>query len=160
MRRWTTTSPPGCDPLVTHLLDVNLLIALAWRDHVLHDAAQRWFAAVGALGWATATVTETGFVRVSMNPRVTAHAVSWRAALDMLVAMRGTRGHRRLEADVDLLAAPLVRRAAVAGHRQVTDVHLAALAAHHGARLATLDGGVAEALHPDDRGVVAIVPPI
>lgn len=48
--------------------------------------------------------------------------------------------------------------ALVVGHRQVTDVHLAAIAARHGGRLATLDRGVAEALHPDDRALVTLVP--
>lgn len=139
------------------LLDVNLLVALAWREHVLHHISQEWFA--GQQGdWATTTTTESGFVRVSMNPHVTATPVSWSAALDMLAAIRATPGHQWWAEEVDLPASPLVRRAPVVGHRQVTDVHLAALAAHHNGRLATLDHGVAEALHPDDRDLVTLVP--
>ncbi|MBW3606419.1 MAG: hypothetical protein KY460_16235 [Actinobacteria bacterium] len=40
----------------------------------------------------------------------------------------------------------------------MTDVLLAAVAARHDGRLATVDGGVAEALHPDDRHLVEVVP--
>lgn len=139
------------------LLDVNLLVALAWRDHVLHGPAQRWFAARSD-GWATAPLTEAGFVRVSMNPRVTDRAVPFTAALDLLEALRSVPGHQRWADDVDLPASALVRRAPVTGSQQVTDVHLAALADQHGGHLATLDRGVAEALHPDDHSVVVLVP--
>ncbi len=143
---------------MTVLLDVNLLVALTWREHVLHHASQAWFVGLHE-DWSTTTVTECGFVRVSMNPQVVSSPISWAAALDMLTAIRATSGHRWWADDVDLPASPLVRRAPVVGHRQVTDVHLAALAAHHDGRLATLDHGVAEALHPDDRDIVTLVPP-
>lgn len=35
------------------LLDVNVLIALAWPNHVHHDAAGSWFARLRRTGWAT-----------------------------------------------------------------------------------------------------------
>lgn len=139
------------------LLDVNLLVALTWPRHVHHRTAQTWFAALDT-GWATTAVTEAGFVRISMNPRVTADPVSWPAALDMLAAIRATNGHRWWEDTVSLPTDPLVRRAPVVGYRQVSDIALAAVAARHKGRLATLDRGVLEALHPDDRDVVALVP--
>lgn len=139
------------------LLDVNLLVALAWQDHVLHGPAQRWFADRSD-GWATAPVTEAGFLRVSLNPRVTDRAVSFPVAIELLAELRGVPGHELWADDVDLPSSPVVRRAPVSGSQQVTDVHLAALAGHHGGRLATLDRGVAEALHPDDRAVVLLAP--
>jgi predicted nucleic acid-binding protein len=40
----------------------------------------------------------------------------------------------------------------------LADVLLAAVAARHGGRLATVDGAVAEALHPDDRHLVETIP--
>ncbi|MGH3544532.1 MAG: TA system VapC family ribonuclease toxin [Mycobacteriales bacterium] len=144
--------------MVTYLLDVNVLVALAWREHVLHEPAQRWFSGLDGDTWATTTVTESGFIRVSMNVKVSPNAVPWPAALEMVSTIRSTRGHRWWPNEVDLIESPLVRRAPVMSHRQVTDVHLAAVAAYHGGRLATLDQGVPEALHPDDRAVVAVLP--
>ena len=58
---------------------------------------------------------------------------------------------------VDLVDDPVVHRARIVGHRQVGDVLLVAKAARHGGRLATLDGGAIEALHPDDRHLVEVV---
>lgn len=145
--------------MTVHLLDVNLLVALTWPDHVLHGPAQRWFGRGAADGWATSSATEAGFLRVSLNRKVVGVDVSWAAALDMLRAIRATPGHEWWGGDVDLLAAPGFLRAVVVGHRQVTDVHLVAVAAHHGGRLATLDRRVSEALHPDDRPLVTLVPP-
>ena len=50
------------------LLDVNVLIALTWPNHVHHDAARSWFTEVRNTGWATCPLTEAGFVRISCNP--------------------------------------------------------------------------------------------
>jgi predicted nucleic acid-binding protein len=38
------------------LLDVNILIALAWDDHTSHQAAHRWFASNAQTGFATCHV--------------------------------------------------------------------------------------------------------
>lgn len=144
---------------MTDLLDVNLLVALAWRSHVLHHAAQRWFGDAERGEWATATVTESGFLRLCVNARVVENAVSWSTALRMLDAVRDLPGHRWWGEDVDLASSDVVRRAPVVGHRQVSDVVLVALAARHGGRLATLDKAVVEAVHPDHRDHVVVVPP-
>ncbi|HEX3732018.1 MAG TPA: TA system VapC family ribonuclease toxin [Mycobacteriales bacterium] len=142
--------------MLTYLLDVNVLVALTWRDHVFHTAAQRWFAGLDKGSWATSTVTESSLVRVSMNRAVSKSAVSWSTALDMVATMRTRPGHTWWS-DIDLVASPLMRRAPVLSYRQVTDVQLAALADHYGGRLATLDAGIVEALHPDDRALVHII---
>ena len=49
------------------LFDVNVLVALAWPNHVHHARALDWFREHSPLGWATCSITETGFVRVSSN---------------------------------------------------------------------------------------------
>ena len=52
------------------LPDVNVLIALAWPNHVHHHPARparSWFAANRSTGWATCPLTEAGFVRISCN---------------------------------------------------------------------------------------------
>ena len=52
------------------LLDVNVLLALAWPTHVHHLAAHRWFAENHDAGWATCPLTQLGFVRLAMQPAV------------------------------------------------------------------------------------------
>jgi len=51
------------------LLDVNVLIELLDSAHVRHEAAVRWFRSGAAReGWASAPITENGFVRIASHP--------------------------------------------------------------------------------------------
>lgn len=144
-------------PSGVRLLDVNLLVALAWPHHVRYSDAQRWFATIRSDGWATTPMTEAGLARLSMNPLVAGGTTRWSAVLDLIGRIRQTNGHHGWTHD-NLTEDPVVVRSRIVGHRQVTDVLLAAVAARHGGRLATIDSGVSEALHPDDRHVVEVVP--
>jgi toxin-antitoxin system PIN domain toxin len=121
------------------LLDVNALVALAWDSHVHHAAMRSWFAAQSTNGWATCPITESGFVRVSSNPKVLPHAIGVEAARAVLVALRAAEGHRFLADDVSLADDDIPQ---ITGHRQVTDAHLLALARRRGERLVTFDAGL------------------
>jgi toxin-antitoxin system PIN domain toxin len=74
------------------LLDVNALVALAWDSHVHHAAMRTWFAANAGRGWATCPITESGFVRVSSNPKVLPSPIGVDAALAVLAALRSAGG--------------------------------------------------------------------
>jgi uncharacterized protein len=121
------------------LLDVNALVALAWDSHVHHAAVRAWFAAKGADGWATCPVTESGFVRVSSNPKVLPSSIGVEAARGVLSALREVGAHRFLINDVSLTDADIPP---IVGHRQVTDAQLLTLARRHGTRVVTFDAGV------------------
>lgn len=121
------------------LLDVNALVALAWDSHVHHVPMRAWFAENGARGWATCPITESGFVRVSSNPKALPGAIGIDAARSVLAALRGVERHRFLTDDVSIAADDIP---ALNGHRQVTDAHLLTLARRRGVRLVTFDGGV------------------
>lgn len=141
------------DPL---LLDLNVLIALAWPQHVHHARAHSWFGSFSGT-WLTTPMTEAGFVRLSTNPAVVTELVTMPDALDMLAAMRAAPGHAFLP-DGASLAAPVIALDAVATSRQVTDAHLVNLAAASGALLATLDRGIERMLAPRDRSRVVVLP--
>ena len=121
------------------LLDVNALVALAWDSHVHHVRIRRWFAENAAHGWSTCPVTETGFVRVSSNPKVLPVAIGVGAAIEVLSALRGAGSHRFLADDVSLTDADVPR---MGGHRQVTDAHLLTIARRSGVPLLTFDTGL------------------
>lgn len=121
------------------LLDVNALVALAWDSHVHHASMRTWFAANSGGGWATCAVTESGFVRVSSNPRVLPHVIAVEAARAVLSALRDVDGHRFLANDISLSDADVPH---IAGHRQVTDAQLLTLAGRHGISLLTFDAGI------------------
>jgi predicted nucleic acid-binding protein len=61
---------------LARLLDLNVLIALAWPSHVHHAVAQTWFGRNRRQGWATYPMTQTGFLRISSNPKFIDGAVT------------------------------------------------------------------------------------
>lgn len=121
------------------LLDVNALVALAWDSHVHHARVRGWFAANSATGWATCPITESGFVRVSANPKILPSAIGVDAARGVLSALRAANGHRFLADDVSLTDSDVP---AMSGHRQVADAHLLTLARRRGLRLVTFDAAL------------------
>ncbi len=123
------------------LLDVNVLLALAWPSHLHHEIAHRWFTTHHTAGWATCPMTQCAFVRISMNPRYSGLGeVSVRAAalLESVVELP----FHEFWADDLPFSADEVPKAGITGHRQITDAYLLGLAAHHGGKLVTLDRGI------------------
>ena len=121
------------------LLDVNILVALFFPDHVHHDLAHDWFTDEGQRGWATCAVTENGFVRVAcQRPTDTGN---WRPedALSFLQKFCSSEGHHFWPDRVSLRERTLFNRAFIRGPSQITDVYLLGLARTMGGRLATFD---------------------
>ena len=123
------------------LLDVNVLLALAWPNHLHHREAALWFAQDGRHAFRTCPITQTGFVRISSNPAFTAEAVSPLQALDLLGRIADLPGHGFWPDDLPLPAA--IADSLILGHRQVVDLYLLKLSANHGGIFATLDRGAA-----------------
>lgn len=128
------------------LLDVNVLVAIAWPQHVHHRHAREWFSQVGSRGWATTPVTESGFIRVSSNPRVIFDARTPAEAADFLTALRGTGSWEFWVDDIQVSSA----LSGVTGYRQVTDAHLLQLSHDRGGSVVTFDAGLARL--GDERG--------
>jgi hypothetical protein len=129
---------------VRYLLDVNVLVAWGWSDHVDHARVVKWIAATRRepdTTWLTASIPQLGFVRVSVQ-RV-AGQLSVQAASETLAGMLGSLGarHRFLPDDRPAADFPSWCR----GAAQTTDAHLVRLANAHGARLATLDAAIPDA---------------
>lgn len=142
------------------LLDVNVLVSLAWPNHVHHRAAHAWFRDNRRYRWATAPITQSGFVRVSSNPRIIPEARSPGEAVLLLRQMTALPGHVFWPDDISLPRSRFVALEKIVGHNQVTDAHLLALALRRGGRLATFDEGVAGLLPARaDREAVVVLPP-
>jgi len=136
------------------LLDVNVLLALAWSRHGAHDRVGRWFAHHSQSGWATCPFTQAGFVRILSNPAFSRDALSPQAALAVLEANLKLPGHSFWPDSIAVPEAISYVEHKLTGHRQVTDAYLLGLAIHRGGKLATMDEGVA-AMAP--KGVVEAV---
>lgn len=120
------------------LLDVNVLVAIAWPNHQFHSKA------IAALShqnrWATCAITQLGFIRLSSNPTVVGTARSPQQAAELLAGLTADSQH----VYVDSLPAPASDQwsgtfASLFGHQQVTDAYLIGLAAAHNAVLLTFD---------------------
>ena len=136
---------------MTFLLDLNLLLALAWPSHVHHDIAHGWFQREAAPRWATCPVTQLGFIRLSSNPAFTSDAVSPTEALSLLEGMTAMDGHEFWPDDVDCVSATFPTGMRMTVHRQVTDAYLLSLARAHGGCLATLDRRMSRLLPRNER---------
>lgn len=143
---------------MTALLDVNVLIALAWPNHVHHGAARAWFEEHRQSGWATCAITEAGFVRVSCTPAAVRHTVTPLEAITVLEGLVRLGSHAFWPLDRSLVHLPETIRARLQGHRQVTDAVLLAAAVQRGGRLATLDEGLGRLLAEEERRSLSIIP--
>lgn len=127
------------------LLDVNVLIALAWPSHVHHANAHRWFSENSKAGWATCPLTQSAFVRISSNPKIISEAVTPKEALVLLEEIVALKNHQFWSDDIGMLDKNVPTEFLV-GHRQITDAYLLGLAIRHGGRLVTFDGGLSRLL--------------
>jgi len=128
---------------MSYLLDVNVLIALAWPRHVHHRPASDWFATVHATGWATTPVTEAGFIRVSSNPHVFPDGATPSQAAGLLAQFHDIPGHVFWPDSTRLTACVTALSEHVHGFASVTDAHLAFLALANSGTLATFDSRAA-----------------
>jgi toxin-antitoxin system PIN domain toxin len=104
------------------LLDVSAVVTLAWDANIHHLRIREWFAANACQGSATCPVTETGFVRVSANPRVLASPIGIADAQRVLAALPAVGDHRFLVDDVSPVDEDVPK---IVGHRRVTGAYLA-----------------------------------
>jgi predicted nucleic acid-binding protein len=125
-------------------MDVNALLALGHTGHSLHSKAIRWYQQVvkSATGLHTCSITELGFVRVSVVTGLQTDIDSAKRALD---ALKSTSTIRFELIPDDVSAAQLP--AFVKTHQAVTDGHLLELARKNSLRLVTLDKGIPNALY-------------
>ncbi len=128
---------------MTHLLDVNVLIALVWPNHVHHRAARQWFFEFHEQGWATCPVTESGFIRVSSNQRVTPEARTPAEAAHLLELLCSRSGHTFLGDSVRFTKHLQTFEQISLTSAQVSDLHLIFLASGAGATFVTFDRGAA-----------------
>jgi predicted nucleic acid-binding protein len=127
-----------------YLLDVNVLLAWGWSDHVDHERTAAWIAGMKKRKsdtLLTSAIPQLGFVRISVQ--WAAGRVTVSEAGETLAGMLKSLGSRHvfLADDVSALMFPeWCYQASL-----TTDAHLLQLAQTHGAKLATLDTGIPNA---------------
>ena len=129
---------------MNYLLDVNVLVAWGWADHLDHDRVVHWIAAMRKKRNSvlfTSAIPQLGFVRVSIQR--CGGQLTVKLASEVLAGMLAVLGksHRFLADDQASGEFPHWCQAA----GQTTDAHLFQLATAHGLKLATLDTGISRA---------------
>ena len=119
---------------MSHLLDVNFLIACGWESHAEYVRASRWLSRVKS--FATCPITEMGFLRVSLSP---GFGASFEDAMAALGAIAKMRTHRFLRDGTHAHSLPHVSTS-----KDVTDAHFVRLARHYRLKLATFDAALCE----------------
>jgi toxin-antitoxin system PIN domain toxin len=133
------------------LLDVNVLLALAWPNHQFHVAALRALQSRRDR-WATCALTQLGFIRLSSNPAAIPTAKGPAEAAALLEAMVADPLHVYLES----LPSPVAKGcreafARILGSRQVTDAYLLTLARRNRAIFVTFDTKLEGLADPETR---------
>lgn len=142
------------------LLDANVLLALAWPNHLHHAAAHRWFKQNHQLGWATCPLTQLAFVRLSMQPAVVKIPILFGDVMTALAQMTAADEHSFWPIKAGLSDIHPEIHARIMGHNQLTDAALLDLAIRHKGRLATFDRKIASLLPPSSpqQKSVVIIP--
>jgi uncharacterized protein len=125
-----------------YLLDLNALIALADPDSIHYEAMQRWYDTAGHRDWGVCPLTESGFVRVTTNPKYSGPnrtVAQARAILGELSKVSGYRYWPITESWVEVTA-PFAPR--IKGHQQVTDAYLLGMAIREEGTLVTFDASI------------------
>jgi len=144
------------DSEIVGLPDINVLLALLFADHPQHDAAQQWWAE--GQRFATAAVTENGFLRLAMDPAVMGgKPLDGKTALRTLGSLRTRARWTYWSDDTSLLDLAAAARGLL-GPRQVTDLQLLALAIRHRGEVLTFDAGFGAGLNKEERRFVRQLP--
>lgn len=127
-----------------YLLDVNVLLALAHTGHTLHPKAIGWYASVAksATGFHTCSITELGFVRISIVTGLQSDIESAKQALDALKSSSKVR-FELVSDDLGVSQLPSF----VKKPQSITDGHLSELARRNSLRFVTLDRGVPNSVY-------------
>ena len=110
------------------------MIACGWESHREHVRANRWLSR--AKSFATCSITQMGFLRVSLSP---AFGASFEQAMAALEAILRLGSHRFLRDATRAQSLPRIETG-----KEVTDAHLVRLARRYRLKLATFDGRLLE----------------
>jgi len=138
---------------MTHLLDINVLIALCDPAHPHADAARQFFSTVATRGgWATCPFVENGFLRIFGARKYPSGPGSPQRARPLLAGLLATPGHQLWHDDLTLMDENLFPDLSTSGN--LTDIYLLGLAVQRGGRFATFDHRINASLIPGGEAAI------
>lgn len=127
---------------MSHLLDANALIALAWPTHEHHPRMVKWFGQHARAGWSSTAFTQSAFVRVISQPAFAGRPIAVAEIAELLLRNTSHAKHRLVALDFGFADVWAACTGGILGHRQITDAWLLTAAIRNGMKLLTFDAGV------------------
>jgi uncharacterized protein len=124
------------------LLDVNFLVALAWRNHQFHPAARQWMEKYERQRWATCAITQLGFIRLSCQPSIFKDQAKTPEQARLLLNECISRRDHVFFAELPS-AGQCQEFSRIIGPAKVTDAYLVSVARFHRSRFVTFDQRIA-----------------
>jgi toxin-antitoxin system PIN domain toxin len=138
------------------LLDINVLLALVWPDHMFHESAHRWLEENRSRGWATCPHTQLGFLRLSLQPAVVKTLIGFADAQLALNAAISSPEHVFWPMNFGFSDVSEDIRRRIIGHHQLADALLLELAIGNSGKLATFDRRMASLAPEGSRAAASV----
>jgi toxin-antitoxin system PIN domain toxin len=140
-----------------YLLDTNVLIPLLWPLHAEQGKVREWFKAVAADSFATCSLTQAGFLRITCSPAIVGERYELSDARALLLEFTNWSGHAFWPTTLSFFEATASFERRMHGPKQITDAYLLGIAKHHGGKLATLDKAVKSLAGPEFGDLVEFI---
>ncbi len=131
---------------MSHLLDANALIAMAWPTHEHHPRMIGWFGQHARTGWATTAITQAAFVRIISQTAFSGKPVAISEVAELLLRNTAHTKHKIVPLDFGFADVVQACTGGIVGHRQVTDAWLLTAAIRQKMKLVTFDSGIGQLL--------------
>ncbi len=118
------------------------LVALFDPAHPNHDEAHAWFGRSNRDGWATTTLTVNGCVRSLSSTSYPTVRARPEEVVRHLRQLCQNPHHRFWSDTTNILDPAVVKAELIAGHKNITDISLLALACRNEGRLVTFDRSI------------------
>ncbi len=131
---------------MSHFLDVNALIALAWPTHEHHPVMLRWFQRHSRDSWSTNALTQGAFVRIVSQQAFAGQSIAIADVAELLLRNLAHAKHRFTSLDFGFADVLGTCTGGIMGHRQLTDAWLLTSAIRNRLKLVTFDSGIEQLL--------------
>lgn len=131
---------------MSHLLDANALIALAWPPHEHHPRMISWFRQHARAGWATTAITQAALVRIVSQTAFSGKPIAISEVAELLLRNTAHPKHQLVPLDFGFADVLNTCTGGIVGHRQITDAWLLTAAKRHKMKLLTFDSGIGQLL--------------
>lgn len=128
---------------VRFLLDVNVLLSLAFSNHPMHHTASAWFHKPKPRPWASCALTQGGFLRTAGKLLGGSHTAISNALAGFEQTCLAT-DHEYWSVEENLMDLTERERSRLIGKGQITDMQLLMLAHNKKGLLVTMDKGIKE----------------